>query len=291
MHHYLPAIGFSKLDKDGLKELIEEIELRPDFQESAINVDGSQFAELRYMVADNIGLVLRGSYNENDEFIMEYYYPTYYGSAVSTDANVEIIQQSDKENFQAMCDEIRVGVNLIFQLQNMGEFLRISSKKENGDTRGINFAALSVDGKILLPVYSNEKIREKTKIRHEKKMELYNKAKEGVDGAMEKLAMDDMDLYSKVSRRMMKEDVYSIVSTYFMPYGIENDKYDILGEILDVKTAINHLTMEEMYVMLLQCNDIELELCINKNDLLGEPAIGRRFKGIIWLQGTVDFLQ
>ncbi len=248
MHHYLPAIGFSKLDKDGLKKLIEEIQLRPDFQESAINVDGSQFVELRYMVADNMGLVLRGSYNEDDEFSMEYYYPTYFGSVVSSDGNVEIIQQSDKENFQAMCDEIRIGVNLIFQLQNMGEFLRISSKKNDGNTRGINLAALSVDGKILLPVYSNEKIRQKAKVNREKKLELFNKAREGVDGAMEKLAMDDIDIYSKVS-------------------------------------------MEEMFVMLLSCNDMELEVCINKNDLLGEPAIGRRFKGIIWLQGTVDFLQ
>jgi hypothetical protein len=28
---------------------------------------------------------------------------------------------------------------------------------------------------------------------------------------------------------------------------------------------------------------------MNKKDLLGEPAVGRRFKGNIWLQGMIDF--
>ena len=74
-----------------------------------------------------------------------------------------------------------------------------------------------------------------------------------------------------------------------MPYGIENDKYEILGDILDVKLLVNHLTMEELYVMIIESNDVVFEVCINKNNLFGEPAIGRRFKGTIWLQGTVDF--
>jgi hypothetical protein len=30
-------------------------------------------------------------------------------------------------------------------------------------------------------------------------------------------------------------------------------------------------------------------IAINKADLLGEPAPGRRFKGQIWMQGIADF--
>ena len=75
MHQYLPAIGFSKIKKRELENLLQEITLRPDYQESAIDFEGNQFVELRYMVADNVGLVLRGIYNEDDEFILDYYYP------------------------------------------------------------------------------------------------------------------------------------------------------------------------------------------------------------------------
>ncbi|CBK75552.1 hypothetical protein CIY_30380 [Butyrivibrio fibrisolvens 16/4] len=124
MHKYMPAIGFSKLNKDALEELLKEIMLRPEYQESAIDLEGNQFVELRYNVCDNVGLVLRGVYNENDEFILDYYYPTFYGQKISINNDVEVIKQTDKDNYHVMCDEIRLGVNLIFQLQNMGEFLR-----------------------------------------------------------------------------------------------------------------------------------------------------------------------
>ena len=47
--------------------------------------------------------------------------------------------------------------------------------------------------------------------------------------------------------------------------------------------------MEELYLLVIESNDVVFEVCINKNNLLGEPLVGRRFKGTIWLQGTVNF--
>ena len=70
MHKFLPAIGFSKVNRESFKELLSEVTMRPDYQESAIDFEGNQFVELRYMVTDNVGLVLRGMYNDNDEFIL-----------------------------------------------------------------------------------------------------------------------------------------------------------------------------------------------------------------------------
>jgi hypothetical protein len=39
--------------------------------------------------------------------------------------------------------------------------------------------------------------------------------------------------------------------------------------------------------MKIECNDIFFDVCINEKDLMGQPAIGRRFKGNVWMQGTV----
>lgn len=289
MHKYMPSVGFSKLNKAQLEELIREITLRPDYQESAIDLEGNQFVELRYMVADNVGLVLRGIYNENDEFILDYYYPTYFGESISVNNDVEIIKQTDKDNYYVMCDEIRLGVNLIFQLQNMGEFLRRNGRATKIENRDIRLAALSTEGKILLPVYDNEKSRIKEKMNNQKRINLVEQARDGNEEALESLTMDEIDLYQKISRRVTREDIFSVVTTFFMPYGIENDKYEILGDILDVKYVVNHLTMEELCLMTIESNDVVLEVCINKNDLFGEPLVGRRFKGIIWLQGAVEF--
>lgn len=289
MHQYLPAIGFCKIKKRELENLLQEITLRPDYQESAIDFEGNQFVELRYMVADNVGLVLRGIYNEDDEFILDYYYPTYFGESISSKNDVEVIKQSDKDNYLVMCDEIRLGVNLIFQLQNMGEFLRNNIMAGKSGDRTIRLAALSLDAKIILPLYDNEKSRIKEKMNNKKRIDLFEQAREGNEEALESLTMDEIDLYQRISRRVTREDILSVVTSYFMPFGIENDKYDILGDILDVKSLVNHLTMEELYVMIIESNDVVFEVCINKKNLFGEPAVGRRFKGTIWLQGTVDF--
>ena len=48
-------------------------------------------------------------------------------------------------------------------------------------------------------------------------------------------------------------------------------------------------TKEKIYVMTIEANGIILDVCINQQDLVGEPAVGRRFRGIIWLQGLVHF--
>ena len=62
---------------------------------------------------------------------------------------------------------------------------------------------------------------------------LLSAARNGDQEAMESLTLDDIDTYSKVSRRLITEDVFTIVETYFMPYGVECDEYSILGEIIN----------------------------------------------------------
>ena len=75
----------------------------------------------------------------------------------------------------------------------------------------------------------------------------------------------------------------------FMPYGVESDQYTILGEILECEKVKNYITQESIYKMKLTCNELVFDLCINEKDLYGEPEIGRRFKGNVWLQGYINY--
>ena len=43
--------------------------------------------------------------------------------------------------------------------------------------------------------------------------------------------------------------------------------------------------------MNINCNELNFDICINKDDLYGEPEIGRRFKGVLWMQGFINFPQ
>ena len=81
---------------------------------------------------------------------------------------------------------------------------------------------------------------------------------------MESLTIEDIDLYSQASRRAMKEDLYTIVDTCFMPSGIECDQYSVIGEIEEICLKKNRITDEEIYDMKLECNDLHFRVCINK---------------------------
>ena len=116
-----------------------------------------------------------------------------------------------------------------------------------------------------------------------------NAARRGDENAIESLTLDDMDTYTAISKRIQNEDVFSLVDTYFMPYGVECDQYSVLGEIMELNTVRNKITDEEIYMMTINCNDLTFDLCINKMDLFGEPCVGRRFKGVIWMQGYINF--
>ena len=119
--------------------------------------------------------------------------------------------------------------------------------------------------------------------------QLIEAARKGDEDAIESLTLEDMDTYSNISKKIQKEDIFSLVDTYFMPYGVECDQYSILGEILECRKTENELTHEKLWMMRVECNELQFDVCMNEKDLFGEPAVGRRLKAIIWLQGIVNY--
>ena len=41
--------------------------------------------------------------------------------------------------------------------------------------------------------------------------------------------------------------------------------------------------------MQLEVCDVSIDACINAERVEGLPAVGRRFRGLVWLQGVVHF--
>ena len=56
-----------------------------------------------------------------------------------------------------------------------------------------------------------------------------------------------------------------------------------------MRLTTNAVTGEEIYILTICCNELTFDVCINIMDLFGEPQVGRRFKGVIWLQGYINF--
>ena len=290
MHKFLRAIGFSHITKEQLQHIFADIISAPTVQKAALDSEGNEFAELSKEYGDFFGISVRGVYNEDDTFEMDYYYPYFFGTMLSTREQAEVEKHAEKESYAGICDEVRIGVTLIFYLQNVVDYLAVSKSKGYMNLAdGVILAALSTEGKILFPINKAEK-----KVPHAPKEgtdrnHLIAAARDGDEDAIENLTLEDIDTYSLLSKRITHKDVLSIVDTYFMPYGIESDQYSVLGEIMDVTLLQNRFTEENVYSMEIMCNDILFSVCINQKDLLGEPEVGRRFKGNIWMQGSVKY--
>jgi hypothetical protein len=142
---------------------------------------------------------------------------------------------------------------------------------------------------ILFPIEKNEKDRRKIKQENVNRSRLIEAARHGDEEALESLTLEDIDTYTNVSRKILKQDVFTIVDTYFMPYGVECDQYSVLGEIVSFEYVKNSLTEETICQMTLNCNELYFDVSINTMDLIGEPEVGRRFKGVIWMQGIINF--
>ena len=289
MHKFLRAVGFSKITKEELNDIFQKIIERPMLQKVAEDSEGNEFAELSIEFGDFFGLSLRGTFNENDSFEMSYYYPYFCGNKISTTEQIDIEKHAEKESYAGACDDMRLGVTLIFYLQNPAEYMLEKYKGNVREGQPLTITGLAREGKILFPVQKDKEAvkveRELTKNRNN----LIAAARNGDEEAMEDLTMEDMDMYSMISERIVTDDVLTIVDTCFMPHGIECDQYSVMGEIVDFVNFKNILTGEKLCQMTIECNDIQFDVCINCADLLGEPAVGRRFKGLIWLQGQLHF--
>lgn len=291
MHSYLRAIGFLDLkNRKELDEILQEVVCSYDAKTVVDEGENRLFGEMSKSFGYDIGITVCGEYDENNNFQMEYYFPYFYGTGITTQEDVIVEQRSEKECFSGACDDVRIGVTLIFYLSNAGRYLNEKYKGVLGQTRTtLTLSALSIEGKILLPIKKDLRQQEKERQWLTKRSELIHEARKGNEEAMESLTMEDMDTYSMISKRIQEDDVFSIVDTSFMPYGMECDRYHILGEIEEIFETENSLTGEKLYQFSVVCNDLHFDICMNRKDLLGEPKVGRRFKGIIWLQGVLNF--
>ena len=291
MHKYMRAIGFSKMtDRKELQKLLTDIVVNGTDRAYTSNSDKTLLAEFGKDFAEGMGIAVCGEFDEDDKFTYDYYFPYLRGNMISSEEDVSVERHAAQESYAGVCDDVKVGVSLIFYLQNMIPYVKARNAgllPVRGTT--LTLSALSIKGSVMMPIMKTEKDLIKNQKTFMTRSRLINAARNGDEEAIESLTLEDMDTYTTISRRIQKEDVFSLVDTYFMPYGVECDHYSILAEIVECQTVKNKMTEEEMYVMTLNCNDLVFELGINKEDLYGEPAIGRRFKGIIWMQGFINF--
>lgn len=291
MHNYLRAIGFSTVtDRKRLKDILTDAIMSSDERAYTMNGENILLGEFCKNFANDCGIAVCGEFDEEDKFIYEYYYPYLKGSGVTSQEDVSVERHASKNSYAGVCDDMNVGISLIFYLRNMIPYVKAQTTGKlpiRGTT--ITLSGLSTSGTILLPIQKDEKQKLKVQKKTTARKQLIEAARKGNEEAIETLTLEDMDIYSDISSRIQKEDVLSIVDTSFMPYGVECDQYSIIGEIMGMRMTTNQVTGEKVYILTICCNELTFDVCINIIDLFGEPQVGRRFKGTVWLQGFINF--
>ncbi len=292
MHSYLRAVGFSNLNnRKELDKIIGIVMDQPSELKKIKISDTETMAEMYKMFGKRIGIGIRGIYDEKGFFYLEHYFPFLLGQGTTAREDVFINKRVDTDAYTGMCDDMRLGVSLIFYLQNIIEFMESKGMQEASRIVPLTLSALSTSGRIILGIDVDEKKKKSMFQENRQRNKLIAEARQGNQDAIDNLTIEEIDTYAMIARRARNEDVYSIVDNSFIPYGSESDNYSVLGTILNWNRSVNSYTGEEIYELFVSCNDMEYNICINKKDLQGEPQVGRRFKGNIWMQGKVDFTQ
>ena len=288
MHKYLRTIGFSKISTDReTRQLLDTLQDRCRGEARVVRTSsGDSFWEIRAVMGKELGLVMSGYVDTDGKLVRDHYMPYIEEQDISSDVYCSIERHVDNEVYSGLLDDVRVGITLIFRLNNTGEYLERRQRGLSTNTRGVQLTGFCRNGKILLPIVKNVQQAALSKVADKAREQMIEAARNGDKNAMETLANEDMNMYNVISRRMMREDIYSIVDSCFMPQGIECDIYEIIGDILEISMRKNLLTGENLWDFLVKTNDLPIHVCINEADLQGEPKVGRRFKGTIWLQGS-----
>jgi len=292
MHRFLRTVGFSEYQKKhNIDELMKNLadHSHPNNIRKIQLDEETNLCEVRAETAPGMGVNIYGEMDETGDIKPEYYVPFILGQTPSSNAECSIQRHTDRETYAGLLDEYKVGISLIYYLENVMEYRERIMSRTSIEVDYVSLAGLSVKGKILLPIKKTAKQREMARVASKERNNLLEAAKNGSEEAMETLTIEDIDLYSQISRRVLREDIYSIIESCFMPCGIECDQYSIIGTIQELELLKNCMTGEEVYRMKLECNDMFFDVAINKLDLIGEPQVERRFKGQIWMVGTAKF--
>ena len=99
---------------------------------------------------------------------------------------------------------------------------KIVSTGEDISVRGtsLSLSGLSCDGTIMKKKKKTEWQKKKIQKDTVTRNRLIQAARGGDEEAIESLTLEDMDTYTTISRRIQKMDVFSLVDTYCMPYGV-----------------------------------------------------------------------
>ncbi|MDO4939956.1 MAG: DUF3881 family protein [Lachnospiraceae bacterium] len=296
MHQYLRSIGFSCFE--GKEEEVEKLlkKMEKEFSPYARRFaerDGMVHAEIRGNVNYYMGICLSGYLNSKGKFVRQAYYPFFLPDETvkSEEAGIGMMDVSvDGSTYYTLIEGLKTGISLTAHMDNPFEYAFRSSDEFDPRTKVV-LAGFSQNGYVLLPARDEADMKDCREGYNYDVTAMMEPFCEDVCDAekVQAAALESLSKLASIDRRLGSEDIYSIVSTLCMPEVYESQIYFIIGIIEEVSLTVNEDTNEGIFKLKLFVNGVTMYVMINEEDLIGEPIVGRRFKGPIWLTSHVIF--
>ena len=289
MHEYLRSIGFSgKLSRKDLKELVDWVIEKPDHMTICAVDEDVTIAEASREIGGHAGIRVVGEIDETGRVIPEYYFPYVESDMISSDAQISVEKQTDRNGYIGMCEDYRLGMALIFSVANVADVARHDADlNRNATFSKVSLNLLASDGVVLLPLEMSEKVIAKRNDEREQRKKLIQEAHQGNSAAIDAITRNEVHHFHHIMERLHRTDVYTVVESFFMPHGMESERYYLMGRIASCMRIVNELTGEAFYRMNVEVNDMNVCVAIAENDLYGEPHAGDRLKCHVWSLGEL----
>lgn len=157
MHSFLKAIGFSQISKrEEMKKIILDVIKNYDTKMLFRITQMAHLLNFREIMETIVESLFVVSMMRKTGFMWSIDDPFFHGTGVTTQEAVTVEKHVDRNAFSGACDDLRIGITLIFYLQNTAEYMKESERKI--DNYPLILSGLAGEGKILLPVLKIKKL-------------------------------------------------------------------------------------------------------------------------------------
>lgn len=281
---YLKAIGFGEEDLD-MKKLVRDIIKAPTQYHEFEEEGGFKRVEYYKEFGEGFGLVVRGEKDEDHWLNIFSMAPYAQGGEVVEGYDIEMLDE-EGETGSAICEELYGGTLFSFYLQNLSDWYDLQAE-EDAEKNKVSIAGFSVNGMIIFPLRPDQDGQEQKLKAAVLNTQLLERARNGDELAADELAGNAKELTRYLYERIQKEEILTVLREYFYPVGDKDDVYSILGEIKEVKILTNVITNKSFYCLDVEAMGLRLNIHIGREDLVGMPTVGMRFKGLAWLHGSL----
>lgn len=177
---------------------------------------------------------------------------------------------------------------LEMMLARSGQIARLlKMQKENAVS--VAYTGISIEGKVLLGLHKSDEDLAMYAEEEQWRRNMLEKLRSGDKEALRELEEDAQMQEQEIRERMRHEDLFTILEGMFVPADdVTTGLYQAMGTILDVDKVLNPFTEEWVYHLQLDVMGSPLDVYIHPDDLVGIPAVGRRYMGKVRIVGNIN---